>query len=500
MTRKLRPYTEPPRPRRGLIPRSRDSAAIGFLVSSVLWLMAATGIGGLMAAQLVIPEITAGFAPLSFGRLQPVFVNALVFGWLTSAAIGSILYITPRVTGTPLFSERLGNISVVIWDLALVAGLGLLSLGLTQGRPLAEFVGIIDVAVVFVFVLLNVNFWSTLARRVEPRLYVSLWYFGAGLIAFPALYVIGNAGGLGGAIDALLNAHYARGLEGYWLLACAIGALYYVIPRLAGDTLYSERLAAFGFWTFVALFGLSGAQFLTWAPLPYWLQTLSVVASVLLLVPAFAVVGNLLVTLRGRWSLLLSNTAAQFGVLALSFLFLTAILEAVLPLRNVSSLVGLTDWSLGVFVFATLGTFSLAFFALIHYAMPRLLRRAPAFPLARQLHLWGSFAGTAITGLTLIIAGLVKGSLMVDGVEFGEISQAMTPLYGVVAMGLGLVGLGAVALAADLFLTFTSGRLVVYDLPPVEPARGTDPSPTPHAIGPPAGALGATGGRAGVGG
>ncbi len=65
MTRKLRPYTEPPRRRRGLIPRSADSAAIGFLVSSVLWLMAATGIGGLLLGQLVIPDIIGGFLPLS---------------------------------------------------------------------------------------------------------------------------------------------------------------------------------------------------------------------------------------------------------------------------------------------------------------------------------------------------------------------------------------------------------------------------------------------------
>ncbi len=475
MTRKLRPYTEPPRRRRGLIPRSPDSAAIGWLVSSVMWLMAATGIGLLLLGQLVIPDIIGGFLPLSYGRLQPVFVNALVFGWLTSAAIGAIFYITPRVTGTPLFSERLGIVSVVLWNLTLAIGLGMIPLGATSGRPLAEFLRFVDVGIVFVFVLVNVNFWTTLARRAVPRLYVSVWYFATAVIAFPVLYIIGNTHALAGATDALLNAYYARGLEGYVFLASALGALYYVIPRLAGDTLYSDALAAFGFWTFVALFGLSGAQHLVWTPIPYWLQTLSIVASVLLLVPGFAVVANLLQTMRGRWALLVSNLPAQLATLAVAFLLVTVLLEAILPLRNVASLVGTTDWGLGVFVIATLGAYSCSFFALIQYAMPRLLRRAPAFRLAGQLQLWASFTGVAIAGLTLIIAGIVKGSLFVDGVEFGQISQLMTPLYAAAAMGFGLVGLGAVALAADLFLMYTHGRMVVYELP--VDARETDASP-----------------------
>ena len=458
---------------------------MGFLLSSVLWLMAATGVGALVVAQLVIPDIAGGFPPFNFGRLAPVVLNALAFGWLASAAIGVIFYVTPRLTGTPLYSERLGNVSVVIWNLTLALGIGLLPLGVTNGRPLAEFPWWLDPAMVFVFVLVNVNFWTTVARRTVPRLYVSLWYFATAVIAFPAIYVIGNVEGLGGATDALLNAYYARALEGYFFLAAAVGGLYYVVPRIAGDVLYSDRLAAFGFWTFVALFGLSGAQHLVWSPIPYWLQTLSVVASVLLLVPAFAVVANLAQTMRGRWGLLVSSTTAQFSVLAISFLLVTALLEAILPLRNVAALVGATDWVLGVFVIATAGAYGCAFFATMQYAMPRLLRRAPTFRLAGQLHLWGSFLGAAITGLTLLVGGIVKGSLFVDGTEFGSISPLMTPLYVVVAMGFGLLGLGAVSLAADLFLMFTNGRLVVYELPVDTGETDADPAALPAPAAPP---------------
>ena len=466
MTRKLRPYTEPPRPRRGLIPGSPDSAAIGFLVMAALWLAAATGMGALLAAQLILPDVIGGFAPVSYGRLQPAFLNALVFGWLTNAAIGSILYITPRLTGRRLFSERLGNLSLGIWNLLGVApGVSLILLGWTEGRGLAEFIKPVDVAVVLVFILLNVNFWATVASRVDRALYVSLWYFAAALLAFPIIYIVGNVPAMAGSVDALLNAYYVRSLEGYWLLATAVGVLYYVLPRVLDDVLYSEGLAALGFWSFVALFGLSGAQGLVWGPVPYWLQTLSIVASVLLLVPAFAVVANLLLTLRGRWALLVTNPTVQYAVVAVAFLLVTVLLEAILPLRSVSSLVGLTDWLSGVFTIAALGAYSFAFYALMAYAMPRLLRRVPLVRATGRVHLWASFSGTAIAGLTLIAAGLVKGSLFAEGVAFGEVSTAMTPLYATAAAGFGLIGLGALALLVDLFLMYTSGRLVGYEVP-----------------------------------
>lgn len=465
MTRKLRPYTEPPRRRGPLLPRRPDAAATGFFITAALWLAAATGMGALLGAQLLIPDIVPGLGMLNFGRLQPAFTNALVFGWLSCAAIGSILYITPRLTGTRLFSESLGNFALIVWNVFVVApGVLTLLLGWTEGRPLAELTKPIDIVVVIVFVLLNVNFWATVARRVEPRMYVSLWYFGAALIAFPAIYVIGNVPGLGGTVDALLNAFYVRSLEGYWVLAVALGVLHYVVPRLADSQIYSRRLAALAFWSFIAFFGLSGAQHLVWAPIPYWLQTLSVVASVLLLVPAFAVVANLLLTLRGRYGLLLTSGAVQFSVIAIAFLLVTAILEAILPLRSVRGLVGLTDWDLGVFTLAALGAYSFSFFAALEFAIPRILRRAPAFRPAAQVHLYASFVGAAIAGLSLLAAGLVKGSLLSESVVFGEISSAMTVPYAVAAGGYALFALGAVSLLVHLFLLYTSGRVVGYEL------------------------------------
>ena len=118
----------------------------------------------------------------------------------------------------------------------------------------------------------------------------------------------------------------------------------------------------------------------------------------------------------------------------------------------------------GAFLLLALGAYSFCFFAAIEYALPRLLRRAPAFRPASQLHMWASFAGAAIAGLALLGAGLIKGAMFGDGAPFGDISAAMTIPYGVAAAGYGLFAAGAMGLLVHVFMLYTSGRVVAYEV------------------------------------
>src|SRR5947207_2540128 len=112
MTRKLRPYDQPPRRRRSLIPNAPDSAAGLFVVVAILWLLAAAGIGMLAAGERLFPDaLKFSFSiPVGSGigveinraTVDPAFVGALVFGWLSNAAFAAILFMTPRLTGARL--------------------------------------------------------------------------------------------------------------------------------------------------------------------------------------------------------------------------------------------------------------------------------------------------------------------------------------------------------------------------------------------------------------
>src|SRR5262245_28310803 len=112
--KKLRPYDQPPKRRRTLIPSAPDSAAIGFIVVAALWL-ALTGALGLLALGLrFIPyefSFGLGIFNLAFQidprRVDSSFVNAAVYGWLTNAGFAAICFMVPRLSGRRLALEPL---------------------------------------------------------------------------------------------------------------------------------------------------------------------------------------------------------------------------------------------------------------------------------------------------------------------------------------------------------------------------------------------------------
>ena len=64
--------------------------------------------------------------------------------------------------------------------------------GHTQSREYAELIWGVDVAVMVVLITNAFNILMTIHHRVEPKLYVSLWYIIATVVLFPILYFIGN--------------------------------------------------------------------------------------------------------------------------------------------------------------------------------------------------------------------------------------------------------------------------------------------------------------------
>src|SRR5437867_2864428 len=118
------------------------SAARRFFYSSVCWLIVPVFIGLLTATllyapgvQVYVPDVLK--AALNFGRLRPAHVNIAIFGWLSMAYAGAIYFLTPRLTGASLYSERLANLTLVLWNMMMVGALILLPLGFTQGREYA---------------------------------------------------------------------------------------------------------------------------------------------------------------------------------------------------------------------------------------------------------------------------------------------------------------------------------------------------------------------------
>jgi cytochrome c oxidase cbb3-type subunit 1 len=135
------PRPSAPGGRRAVTP---DRAARWFLYSAVGWLLAPGLVGLLLATFLYEPTVQdhlpEALKPyVIFGRLRPVHVDLMLFGWLSLTYAGTMLYVTPRLVGAPLYSERLARATLVLWHLVLVAAVLGLAAGGNQGRKYAEF-------------------------------------------------------------------------------------------------------------------------------------------------------------------------------------------------------------------------------------------------------------------------------------------------------------------------------------------------------------------------
>lgn len=443
-----------------------DRAARGFFYSAVVWLLVPV-LAGLVMAVFLFDATTQAWVPeplrsvIIFGRLRPMHVNVAMFGWLSMVYAGCMLFLTPRLCAAPLYSERLARFTLVLWNL-LVAGAAVsLPLGFTQGREYAEMAWPLDLLVLVCFVLLGVNVWGTVARRTEPRMYVTVWSFLAATSIGPMVYAIGNkvwdpSGAYTGMSDAIVNFFYVHNIFNVWFTTLALGLFFYLLPRLTGNPLFSHRLALWGFssvWT--------GQHHLLYGPGPEWLEILSVSFSLLAATGNAAFLLNVLKTMQGAWHRLAHDVPLRFLVTGCIFYFLTCIQGIAQSFRGFNAYVHFTNWVIGHSHLALVGAYSFLCVALVYYLVGRSLGR-PAARGAMEWHYWLTLVGLSVFMVSLWIAGLVQGqNWSVGGVPFIETVRSLKPYFFVRLLA------GATMVAGQVVFAVAIWRL----------ARGGAPAP-----------------------
>lgn len=489
--KKLRPYDEPPKVRRPLIPDTPDSAATIFMVVSLLWLALATGIGLLWVGTLLFPDQVRlvfelqlpliGALPIDVSRqtVESGFVNALVYGWLSNAAFAAVLFVTPRLVGARLVNEMMGFGAAGMWNLGVAAGMATLYLpSWSDPGLLTEFPLLVDGLLLLGLFTVFGAFNRTLLAGERTMPYVTVLFFELALLAFLSVYALGALAALlplNETADALVSAFVARAIATFWVLGMALGTLFYVVPRASLNPLASGGMALLAWLLWAAFAGLSALGALVDPSVPFVITTLGNVGTMLLVAPVFLVVANLALTLQGRWTLALTTGTLAFALTAMAFLVGAALLEAIGALRSVDALVRGTEWELGAWLLGSLGAATFAHFALMDHAAPRALRRDWRGGVTVDAQLWAMFAGAAVAAFALIGGGIAHGSLLTDGAPPEEIQGTMLWFRLTAGAGLGLAAISAVAALASLFLIYTTARHADYVPAPAEPG-GAEPA------------------------
>lgn len=439
-----------------------DSAAKHFWYSSVVWLLISMLAGLVVALKQSFPDFLGGTTFLTYGHVRPIHTNGVLFAWLTTNFIGGLFYMIPRLCRVPLYSEKLGHITGVLWNFVILLAVVTLSMGITTGVEYAELILPIDILVAVSVILVAINIFATLTRRQEKQLYVSIWYTVGSLVWLPLLYIVGNIPSelVGGAAQANMNWFYGHNALGLWFTTIGIAQIYYLLPKLTGKPLYSHKLSLIGFWTIATFYVWNGPHHLVNGPIPTWLMKAGIIPSILLIIPVWTVVANIFGTLKGSWGKMKNDIALKFIATAAIFYVLTCLQGPFQSLMAVSAVVKFTQWVVGHAHMAPFATFSFVGFAFMYYAIPRMSGRQLYSKALCEWHYYFSVIGFLTFAFSLWTAGIMQGFDWIAGAPFIDTVREVKTLLLVRIVGGTMMILGQFFFAANLWLTVKKGQPV----------------------------------------
>jgi cytochrome c oxidase cbb3-type subunit I len=449
-----------------------------FFISGLFWLLIGAALWLLSVFQTVDPFASWVFPDvpwLTYGRVYPVAMDLLVYGWASMTGVGIAIWILNRLADNPFTGGYLPLLAALIWNVGLIAGVwGVLGGGST-GREWLEFPTYSAFLIWLAELIMAVWVVSLFIRRRTKGAYIAQAFLLAAFVLFAWAY--GAANGLlllakvGGPAQPVIQWWYFGCLFGLWLTPLAVGIVYYFVPLLAGRPLYSAKLAAISFWGLIGFGGWIGITQVTGGPSPVWMQTAGIVAQVLLVIPILAVATNLHLTMKGSFDLLKTNLALRFLVIGGMIFGLAGIWNAVGSFRSINRVFQFT-WAEPARIYLVLiGFVSLVCFGAIYYILPRLVGRDWVYTKVIQFHFWVTIVGLGFVAFNLTIAGVLQGLGLMDAkVPFAAILDLIRPFL------LGQVL--AVAIIAVSTLLGVFSFLTVF----VNPAWAPESNETPEPI------------------
>ena len=424
-----------------------DYAAVrGFFISSACWFVVAGLAGLFLASAMVAPDFAfyKNIAWLVFGRVRPMHTNMMIFGFVGSALIGSIYYYVPHLARSPLYSRRLGRAGVWLWNLTVASGTVTLALGYTQSREYAEWIWPVDILLLIILALTFYNLFRTVVAREEKLIYVSIWYaFGALIFTF-FIYFFGNAvwnprtGAITGMPDGILAWFYGHGVVGLFLTPLAVGLAYYVIPIVSRAPLFSHAVSLVGFWTILMFYPHIGTHHLLQTPAPTWLKIVAITGSIGMLIPVFAVLVNLWLTMRGKLGQIHTDVGGKFVFAGLVWYLFVCLQGPFQALPSVQTVTHLTNWVVGHSHIAVFGFSGFIGLGGIYFIIPRITGRPLYSRKLADIQYWLVLIGLSGFFLALTMAGLIQGT----GWLYGKTVYVILPelhIYWVWRLGFGVL-------------------------------------------------------------
>ncbi len=398
---------------------------IACFLSAVHWLVTGTFLL-VYASSLTHPRdalpILGWFVDLSnnsslftYGHIWPAAVDALIYGWASTAALGIAIWVLARTSRNPVRSPASLFTAVVFWNLGVAIGLTAIFLGQGSSVELLEFPA-------YAFWVLWIAYaifatWAIvtyLSRRPGYDHLAQGWILAA-LLAFPWLMASGSIllsshrlpGS--GVIQGLLDAWYVHGVYTLWLAPIGLGLLYYLVPKISGLPLRFSRKANIAFWSWLILAPWTAVHDLVGGPFPADTVTIGLVFSGLIFLPVALIGMNLVPTALAGEEKTHGGIVLPFLTLAAVFFVIAGISEQILSIRGANELLRFTMFREANLFLWLYGFFSFVVFGAMYYIIPRLLDFGwRSGPLVRA-HYYASLYGILLVIALLGFGGVMQG-------------------------------------------------------------------------------------------
>lgn len=406
--------------------------------SGLVWLTVFPFVGVLVSIKFHNPEFLGNTSWLTFGRLRPLHVNGVIFGAFSTNFIALIYYAIPRLCGRRLYKEEWSIGLLWLWNAFLIFGGASLLLGYNLGLEAGEYEWPLNILRFLVLGAITIQVMGTIFRRTEPRFYVSLWYILAAFVWTIFNLILGNAvlpyGDITGVDSAAMHGLYIHYIVGLWLTPAGLSVVYYFLPLSAKQSLFSHKLSLLGFWSLAFFYPFVGTHHYLYSPIPHWTQTISIVTSMMLILPVWAVTVNFFGTVRGRWGAVLGGSdadsyAAKFLIMGALYYLLGCFQGSVEALRRMQELTHFNDFVIAHSHLTVFGAMVLWMVGGLYYIWPRITGRQLWSSRLASWHLWLTIVGFSIMALGLTAQGFVQGSMLEYGVNFLDSVNEMKPWW-----------------------------------------------------------------------
>ncbi len=425
-----------------------------------------------------------GIEWLSVSRLRLLHTNEIAYGWLVNGFLAALYYAIPRLTGRPVAAGWLGWVILGVWQLLMfTTSLGQL-LGFTQAlewgetptgfRPgtfQLEFVPV-DFLIELGAVLVAIQFFVPIVRSLHKRMYVSLWYISAGLVWLILTYVMGNTlpeWAMPGSSGAATVGLFIHDLVGLFVTPMGWGLMYFFVPVILRQPIWSHALSVIGFWALAFFYPLNGVHHFLLSSIPMSVQYGAILSTMAVEIVVTTVIVNFFATMWGKGHALRSSLPIRWFYVGMVFYFITCLQCFFHTTLTLQKVIHFTDWVPGHAHMVMFGVFSFWIIGIITWLWPRMTGNEWYSRRLNHWQFWLSVLGLLIMFVDLLAAGLMNGYMLDALSPWMDMVRALSPFWAIRTFAGGMILLAQLLFAFNLWKTARTPKPYDYRVDLVDP-------------------------------